>query len=291
MVRMRKEYEGLPEKKKKFFDVESLHNPYADSRVLFGDVNMEVKKIIGGIDGSTGEILVADQLRQRGNKVDLVIVHHPSGHAYAALHEVMGVQADIYAEVGVPINVGHALISERALFIQRRIDPANHNQTVDAAKVLGMPFMSMHTFWDNITDDFIKKYLGTKVFETLGEIMDYLLEIPEFIESTKGKAGPFIASGNLGSKPGKIFISMTGGTNPSKEMYLELAKAGVGTIIDMHMPEDAREALAKEHVNIITTGHMASDSIGANLFFDTLEEKGVEVIPFGGLIRVKRNNR
>jgi len=33
---------------------------------------------------------------------------------------------------------------------------------------------------------------------------------------------------------------------------------------------------------------MSSDSIGANLFFDALEAKGIEVIPCSGFIRVKR---
>ncbi len=42
------------------------------------------------------------------------------------------------------------------------------------------------------------------------------------------------------------------------------------------------------HVNVIDCGHMAADSIGANIFLDQLEAKGVEVIPCSGLIRVKR---
>jgi len=34
---------------------------------------------------------------------------------------------------------------------------------------------------------------------------------------------------------------------------------------------------------------MAADSIGANLYLDELEKKGIEVVPCSGLIRVKRN--
>ena len=56
----------------------------------------------------------------------------------------------------------------------------------------------------------------------------------------------------------------------------------------MHVPEDAVQALRKMHVNVIDAGHMAADSIGANLFLDELEKRGVEVIPCSGLIRVKR---
>ena len=69
---------------------------------------------------------------------------------------------------------------------------------------------------------------------------------------------------------------------------MEMAKAGVGTIVEMHLPEDALSELKKAHINVIDCGHMAADSIGANLFLDELERKGVSVIPCSGLIRVKR---
>jgi len=57
----------------------------------------------------------------------------------------------------------------------------------------------------------------------------------------------------------------------------------------MHVPEDAVLELRKLHINIIDCGHMAADSIGANIYLDELEKKGVEVIPCSGLIRVKRS--
>ncbi|HZE87805.1 MAG TPA: NGG1p interacting factor NIF3, partial [Methylomirabilota bacterium] len=90
------------------------------------------------------------------------------------------------------------------------------------------------------------------------------------------------------SRAGKVMVWFTGGTNPAKEIYMELAKLGVGTVIDMHMKDDAIAAMRKLHINVINAGHMSSDSIGANLFFDVLEEKGIEVTPCSGLIRVKR---
>lgn len=41
-------------------------------------------------------------------------------------------------------------------------------------------------------------------------------------------------------------------------------------------------------MNVINAGHMASDSIGANLFFDELESRGIAVISCSGFIRCKR---
>ena len=69
---------------------------------------------------------------------------------------------------------------------------------------------------------------------------------------------------------------------------MELANAGVGTLIEMHIPEDSVQELRKAHINAIDVGHMAADSIGANIFLDELEKHGIEVIPVSGLIRIKR---
>ncbi|KKR97364.1 MAG: hypothetical protein UU49_C0033G0007, partial [Candidatus Magasanikbacteria bacterium GW2011_GWC2_41_17] len=41
-------------------------------------------------------------------------------------------------------------------------------------------------------------------------------------------------------------------------------------------------------LNIIIAGHIASDSLGLNLFLDELEKKGIKIIPCSGLIRVSR---
>lgn len=288
LAKLKKEYQELPEKKKKYFDKESLINPYSDTRILFGNPKTAVKKILVGIDADASEILLADRLKQKGKKIDAVISHHPIGQALVGLHGVMDLQVDTYAEIGVPVNVADALISQRSEQVKRKIHPSNHNQMVDTARLLDIPLMNLHTTWDNMGDKFMKDLLKNKKFDTVSEIIDLLMEIPEYQEASKGKNGPEIVSGNPKSRTGKIAISFTGGTNPSKEVYNELAKAGVGTVIDMHIPEEALEDLKKAHVNVINAGHMASDSIGANLFLDLLEKRGVEVVPCSGLIRIKR---
>ena len=93
------------------------------------------------------------------------------------------------------------------------------------------------------------------------------------------------------SRVGKLAIFFTGGTNPSKEMYIEMARAGIGTVVDMHMPEETIKEMRKLHINVVNAGHMSSDSIGANLFFDKLEEQDIEIIPCSGFIRVKRGGK
>lgn len=289
MDRAREEYKELSEKKKKFFDEESLRNPYSDTRVLVGDMSERVDKLLAGIDAETGEVLLVDRLNEKGEDVDLLISHHPAGHALASLHEVMDLQVDVYAEHGVPVNVADALFRERMGYIQRRLNPLNHTQGVDAARILGIPFMVIHTVWDNLGDNFMKNYIAKREYHTVGEVLDHINEIPEFVEAIRGKAGPQIVSGSEKSRAGRVMVNFTGGTNPASEIYKEAAKAGVGTIVEMHVDEKDVQAMRKMHVNVIDAGHMAADSIGANIFLDELEKKGVEVIPCSGLIRVKRS--
>lgn len=286
--RNKKTLEELPEKKKKYFDHESLTNPYSDTRLLFGDPQKHVKKVMAGIDANATEVLLVDRLNEKGANIDLLIGHHPEGHAFANLHDVMDLQVEVSAKLGVPIHLAHALLGERMKEVERGIHPINHNQTVDAARALNVPLLTLHTVWDNMGDNFMKKHLKDKDFDTVGEVMDHMLEIPEYQEAMKGKAGPIIVSGSESNRAGKVAIFFTGGTNPSKEWYIELSKAGIGTVIDMHIKEDALKELKKLHVNVINAGHMSSDSIGANIFFDELEKKGIEVLPCSGFIRVKR---
>ncbi len=288
LAKRRQESKELSEKKRKYFDSESLNNPYSDSRILYGEGKTSVKTLMAGIDADASEILIADRLSEKGKKVDLVIGHHPSGHALASLYEVMDLQIDTFADAGVPINVAHALMHEKMSYVQRRFSPLNHAQSVDAAKLLDVPLLALHTIWDNMGDKFLKDYLKGKEFDTVGEVLEYIKEIPEFVESTRGKSGPFIAVGSEKGRAGKVISAFTGGTNASKEMYMELAKVGVGTIVEMHVPEEAVIELRKLHINVIDCGHMAADSIGANLFLDELEKRGIDVIPCSGLIRVKR---
>ncbi len=285
---LKQDYTELPEKKKKLFDKESLRNPYSDSRILFGESELEVKKVLAGIDAGTAEILLADRLNQQGAKIDLLISHHPSGHALAGLHEVMDIQIDMFAEAGVPENVAHALFNEKKAMVKRRFSPLNHSQAVDAARLLNIPLLSLHTIWDNIGHQFMKQYVAKKTYYNLGELLEYITDIPEFQEAAKGKAAPSIVAGSPKNRTGKVIVGFTGGTNPSKELYIELAKAGVGTIVEMHVPEEVIAELRKLHINIIDAGHMAADSIGANLFLDELEKKGISVVPCSGLMRIKR---
>ena len=289
LIRQKKAYEELPAAKREDFDMENLKNPYSDTRILFGDPSTNVDKVMAGIDFDTGEVVLADRLNEKGEGIDLLIAHHPAGGALASLHEVMDLQVDLMALYGVPINVAEGLLRERTDEVRRKFGPINHYRAVDAARILNIPLMCIHTVWDNLGWRFMADIFEKREHETVGDIMDILRSIPEYKQAIKYKAGPTLYTGSEKNRAGKVAVAeFTGGTEGAKEIYERLSHAGVGTIISMHTSEEHREEAKKHHINIVVAGHMVSDSIGANLFLDELENRSVDVVPTSGLIRVIR---
>ena len=287
--RQKKIYSELPKSKREFFDIENLTNPYSDTRILFGNPKTRVKKVMAGIDMDTGEVVLADKLNEKGEDIDLVIAHHPAGSALASLHEVMDLQVDLMANYGVPVNVAEGILAERIAEVGRKIGPINHYRSVDAARLLNIPFVCIHTVWDNMGWHFMQNIFEKRKFDTVSDVMDVLRRIPEYAQAIKYKAGPTLFTGSEKNRAGKVIVSeFTGGTEGAKEIYERLSHAGVGTIISMHTSEEHREEAKKHHINMIIAGHMVSDSVGANLFLDELEKRGITVIPTSGLIRVNR---
>ena len=289
LARQKNIYDELPQKKKEDFDLESLKNPYSDTRMLFGDPSVNVDKVLTGIDFDTGEVVLADRLNEKGEGIDLLIAHHPAGGALASLHEVMDLQVDLMATYGVPINVAEGMMTKRISEVARKFSPINHYRSVDAARLLNIPLMCIHTAWDNLGWRFMSDIFEKREFDTVGDVVSELKKIPEYAQAVKFKAGPSLFTGSEKNRAGKVVVSeFTGGTEGAKEIYEKLAHAGIGTIISMHASEDNREEAKKHHLNLVIAGHIVSDSVGANLFLDELEKRGIHVIPTSGLIRVSR---
>ena len=201
----------------------------------------------------------------------------------------MDLQSAVLADYGVPINIAESVIRPRISEVSRGISPINHNRAVDFAKVLKLDFICTHTIADNLGARFLFDLLKKKKCETVGDVLEMLKAIPEFKEAINYNAGPTLFVGAPDNSCGKVAVTeFTGGTSGSKEIYEKMAQAGIGTIIGMHMGEEHRKEAEKHHINVVIAGHMASDSLGMNLFLDELEKKGMEIIPVSGLIRVKR---
>lgn len=285
LERKRKKFEKLPEEQKAEFDQESLKNPYSDTRILNVAEDKEIKKVLVGIDIDTAELLLAKHL----GDIDLVISHHPRGRALADLHEVMEMQIDVLNQYGVPVNIAEGLLKERISEVARGLNPRNNWQTVDAARLLGVNFICLHTVADNNAAKFLKDKIEAANPEYLDDLMNVLQGIEEYKEAIKMGAGPRLFSGSPENRCGKIALTeLTGGTEGSPKLYEKMAQAGIGTVVGMHMSEEHKKEADEAKINVVIAGHMSSDSIGMNVILDELEKQGIEIVPCSGLIRVSR---
>jgi len=285
----KREFNKLRPSLKKFFDKESLKNPYADTRILHGDRNRQIRRILVGIDIEMGEMLLADRLSEKGEEFDLVLAHHPEGVALAGLFDVMHLQTDVLCNLGIPEKIAKELMDKRIKDVSRRLHGANHTRSVDGAKLLNIPFMCCHTPADNHVARYLQKLVNTSQPKTLRHVIDLLLKEPEYRDAMLTKAGPQILIGKPKDLTGKVFVDMTGGTEGSKDIFARMSQLGIQTLLGMHLSEAHFEKVKAEHIHVIIAGHMASDNVGMNLLLDKLEKKTkVEIVACSGFRRVRR---
>jgi putative NIF3 family GTP cyclohydrolase 1 type 2 len=283
----------LTDEERGAWEPDRLFNPYADTRLLAGDPAAEVRKVLVGIDVDAAEIVLAHTLnRDKGAAIDLVVAHHPQGIALAQLAEVMRVQTDMLVAHGVNVAVAEQLLDKRISEVERRVLPANHARAVDAARLLGLPLVCLHTPADNCVNTYLEGLFAREKPARLRDLVDLLKKVPEYRAAVGRMAGPKIVSGADTARCGRISVEMTGGTEGSKAIYESYAVSGVSTIVSMHISEEALENAKKAHLNIVLAGHMASDTLGLNLLFDEIEREGrLEFMGMSGFARTRAAER
>ncbi len=286
-------FKKLPADEAKVFDQDRLFNPFADTRILAGEPGTEVRRAIVGIDMEAAEVLLTHVLnRDMDRKIDLIIAHHPEGYALARLHDVMKLQTDLLASFGVNVSVAEQLMDKRMGEIERRLLPVNHDRAVDAARLLGLPMMCVHTPADNCVSAYLQELFGREKPRTLKDLLALLRKIPEYRKADRLAAGPKIVSGSEGSRCGRVFVDMTGGTEGPKTIYEQQAVSGISTVVGMHLSEDALECAKKANLNVVIAGHVSSDTLGLNLLFDEVEAEGpLDIVGASGFERIRKTAR
>ncbi|OGJ62721.1 hypothetical protein A3A67_02280 [Candidatus Peribacteria bacterium RIFCSPLOWO2_01_FULL_51_18] len=286
-----KRFNEAKEKDREMMDEERNWNPYSDSRIISGTGEEEFSRLAVGIDMETAEFLLIDNLRKNGEKIDGALIHHPEGRALADLEKSMSLQIDVLAQTGVPVNHSESLLRPRMDKIWRSIHADNLFRAERAAGLLKIPAVCCHTVTDNLVWSFMQKNFCKKEFDDLGEIINALLDVPEYKAYAKRGNPPIIANGGKSNRPGRVFATeFTGGTNGPEEFFEAQSRAGVGTILSMHVPEKSLEEAKKHHLNIIQCSHIAADSLGINLLLDHMKKKDPKLSFFelSGFIRVER---
>lgn len=262
---------------------------YADTAILYGDGDIQIKKILVGIDIEVAELLLADRIRHQQG-LDLIISHHPQGRALVSLYKVMQLQVDLLRKIGISKSVAQQLLDERKREVERRFLPQNYMRSVDAARTLNLPFMCIHTAADNHAYSFIQELMNKQKPKRLQDIVDILMDIPEYKEAAGDYVGPRIILGNPKRSVGKIFVEMTGGTAGPKEVFAKLYKAGIRTLVSMHMSEEHFKKVKDTNLNVIIAGHMSSDTLGLNLLLDRIEKKErLQIFNCSGFRRIRRS--
>lgn len=278
----------------------SQHDPrkrkiasYPDTAILYGNLDTQVRKIMVGIDIEAPELLLAERIRQREG-LDLVVGHHPEGRAFAGLHEVMRLQVDVLMQAGIKKCVAEEMLEERINEVERRIMPANHMRPVDVARLLDIPFICMHTPADNHVSSYLEKLFIRSKPKKVSDVLRLLNSIPEYqIAQQQLNSGPKVILGNPNRPAGKVHLEMTGGTEGPKEVYDKLSKAGIRTIVCMHLSEEHFKKVKDANLNVVIAGHISSDTLGMNLLLDNLDAAAghsLEVISCSGFTRIKREH-
>jgi len=242
----------------------------------------DVRRVLAGIDMGVAEIAIAHQLGY-----DCIARHHPNDVRMAFVGK-MEETAHIAHMVcfGVPRTIAQKVWAGREKLTFQNTHVTNYMAATQAARLLGIASMSIHTPADLIVQRAVQKRMdalsAAKPEATLRDILDNLMEIREY-SSTPQKPAIFV--GEETSFAGRIMVSMAGGCAPTLEEYLACVDAGVNTFVTMHIKREIQDALtADKRCNVVVAGHMASDSYGFNRILDAWESAGLEVTRIGGIV-------
>ncbi len=196
---------------------ESVHLSQSYSSVSStGPVTVDETPIVPAFDGLGTDPKSTSSLRNRkhgpfikhlSNKCPSFSRFHAAvfnthGIGVSNLDYVMRIQPEQWVAAGVPIAQAESAMAARMKEVHLLTKARNHTQTTDAAKLLDIPFMCSHTPADSIGYQFLTKYLKDKDPQTLGNLVDGLLEIPEYQEAEKVGAGPEIIVGTSSGSVG-----------------------------------------------------------------------------------------
>ena len=245
----------------------------------------KIHRVLATIDCGVDDLLLARVLR-----CDAVITHHPEWTASLRGWTLVSRQIDQMVECGVPVAKAEAAIQRRMQSVELNTHPRNYGRVLQAATLLNLAFLNVHLPCDIISRRIISEQMAR--FQdpasraTVADVIAVLQEIPE---QTVAATEPKIRLGGPDRLAGRVAVAMAGYTNGGVDVLRAYFEAGVGTVLMMHFPEaDLKEAREQRLAgNLVITGHMASDSIGINVYLDELERRGLDVIRAGGIVTTK----
>ncbi len=289
MQQLAEQYQQMSEADKRLFDTERLTNPFGDSRLVCGDPDTELNRVVIGIDIDGSELLLASELTRRGRKVDAVLAHHASAIAggVGSKYDTAIPQVAMAVEAGVPEPRVWKLIQD----LVGTEDTSWNLRVLQIAEALQMPLMCLHSPADACVYEFMQKQIAEEQPETVGEVLDLVTAWPEcqwLID--KVRHAPSLDAGNAKAPVGKVYMCLYGGWNPTPALFEELCQAGVGTFIVVASTAEFRELANKYGASIVVIPHYPADNVGYNIMLDRIMPDGdeFEVVETSNYIRHRR---
>jgi len=261
-------------------DLSGLSDVPADSGVhVRGDT---VRRIFATIDCDVADLLMARVLR-----CDTILTHHPEGVTSLQGWKLIALQIEQMVECGVPVAKAEAAIQRRTQSVELNSHARNYARVVQAAQLLNVSLLNVHLPCDLITRRLItEKMAPFNRPESRATVAEVVAALQEFPEQKLAATEPKVRLGAPDRLAGRVAVAMAGYTNGGVDVLRAYFEAGVGTVLMMHFPEaDLKEAREQKLAgNLVVTGHMASDSIGINVYLDELEKRGLELVRAGGIV-------
>lgn len=291
MDERRNEYDSLPDWRKKFYDTERFTNPFGDVRLVHGSPDTEIGSVLLGVDIHVEELLLADHLRSRGERIDAVIAHHAHGVGIgpALSWDTMPAMVAMMVAEGVPPADAEASIHP---YIDRRLRELDdfHRLGPDLAELLSIPLALIHSPADYYIGVGVRKVLDAARPDTVEDVIAALVTMPEVASSARIGVLPRTTSGSEARPAGRMLLKFGGGYILPPSAYPLLGKAGVNTVLQIHSTPEHEAAAEEAGITIVRIPHTACDNIGINLLLDDVEaELGqLRVVGCGGFERISR---
>jgi hypothetical protein len=240
----------------------------------------EVRKILFGIDAGAAELEMARRLGY-----DLVIAHHPPEATLQAWKEYLRHIPQMIA-AGVSPEEAEQAVADQVEAMQWGAHARNDQHTVSVARLIGMPFMNIHTPLDEIgrrrvqsrLDDLAAAHPGA----TAGDVLHAL---QEFDEVRNARVPPILAVGSAEAPAGRTLFAHGALDIPNYAMLKAYYAHGIRTVLTLRIGHADLARLRREQMGtLIVVGHMAGDSLGFTPFLAALRHVGLEVTTFSGVI-------
>ena len=242
-----------------------------------------VERLLVGLDIDTGDLLLARELGY-----DAVLAHHFRGmEAELTAWQVYARHIDLMVAAGVPRHAAEAAVLDRMEAMRVAAHAANYDRVSGAARLLGVPLLNIHSPADELgrraMQRAVDELLRARPEATVAEVCAHLNA--SFVEFQRAPTRVAVRLGNTEAPAGRVIVVHGALTNGGADVARTYFEHGVQTVIYIHIaPAELQRLYQTAQGNLIVAGHIASDSIGLNIYLAELERRGVQVTRLNGVV-------